>query len=161
MEGKHLQAVAPSIRMGEMLVTGDGLKLQTLLGSCVGLALYDRRRKVGGLAHIVLPESRGRTTKHGKFVDTAIPQLIEKMNALAGEQVKPIAKLAGGASMFSTNVTTQIGQQNIEACETLLRQLGIPIVARHCGGEKGRRMLLDTTDGRVRIEIVGHDAVEL
>lgn len=161
MEDKKLQTVTPSIRMGEMSVTGGGLQLQTLLGSCVGLALFDSRRKVGGLAHIVLPESHGRTGKPGKFVDTAIPQLIVQMNALAGMNVKPIAKLAGGASMFSTNASTQIGQQNIEACEILLRQLGIPILARHCGGDKGRRMLLDTSDGRVRIEVVGHDAVEL
>ncbi len=33
-------------------------KLITLgLGSCVGIALYDKVKKVGGLSHIMLPDS--------------------------------------------------------------------------------------------------------
>lgn len=151
----------PSIRMGEMSVASAGDELRTLLGSCVGLALYDRQRKVGGLAHIVLPESRGNTDRPGKFVDTAIPALIEEMKSLAGAELKLIAKIAGGASMFPTTVAAQIGRQNLEACEELLDELSIPIVARHCGGEQGRRMSLDTADGKVVIEIVGQDPIEL
>ena len=44
--------------------------LRTLLGSCVGLALYDRRLRVAGLAHIVMPRARGRQRADGKLVDT-------------------------------------------------------------------------------------------
>ena len=150
-----------SIRMGEMSVAADGDTLRTLLGSCVGLALYDRRQKVGGLAHIVLPDSRGNTDKPGKFANTAIPTLIDEMHAAAGDELNLTAKLAGGASMFSMSVPSRIGEQNIESCERLLRELGIPILARHCGGEKSRRMSLDTAVGRVVIEIVGEDPTEL
>ena len=60
------QAFSRSVRMGEMQVGGNGDTLRTLLGSCIGLALYDRRRKIGGLAHIVLPESRGKTERRCK-----------------------------------------------------------------------------------------------
>ncbi len=147
--------------MGEMAVGMNDGVLRTLLGSCIGLALFDRRRKVGGLAHIVLPESRGPTDTVGKFVDTAVPALIRSMEELGGTELKLAAKIAGGASMFSTSVARKIGEQNIAASEQLLDQLRIPIVARHCGGEKGRRMSLDTTTGRVIIEIVGCDTIEL
>lgn len=150
-----------SIRMGEMSVACDGDELRTLLGSCVGLALHDRRRKVGGLAHIVLPHAGEKTDRPGKFVDTAIPQLIEAMKTLAGGELKLAAKMAGGASMFPTTVAAKIGLQNIESCEQLLGELGIPIVARHCGGEQGRRMSLNTSNGKVLIEIVGQDPIEL
>ena len=150
-----------SIRMGEMSVACDGDQLRTLLGSCVGLALYDRRRKVGGLAHIVLPQAQGATDRPGKFVDTAIPTLIEEMETLAGGDLKLSAKMAGGASMFPTTVAGKIGLQNIESCEQLLGKLGIPIVARHCGGEQGRRMSLNTANGKVVIDIVGQDSIEL
>ena len=52
-----------SIRMGEMSVASDGELLRTLLGSCIGLALYDRRRQVGGLAHIVFTrDANGNAT---------------------------------------------------------------------------------------------------
>ena len=58
-----MTSVAQSIRMGEMAVAINDGVLRTLLGSCIGLVLYDRKRKVGGLAHVVLPESRGETDR--------------------------------------------------------------------------------------------------
>ncbi len=158
---KPVHTVKPSIRMGEMSVARDGDELRTLLGSCVGLALYDRRLKIGGLAHIVLPRARGQSDRPGKFVDTAIPKLVEDMEKLAGEPVKLTAKIAGGASMFAETVAATVGRQNIAACEQLLASLGIPILAKHCGGTQGRRMLLNTSDGRVAIEIVGQDPIDL
>lgn len=158
---KLRQAAGSSIRMGEMSVARDGEELRTLLGSCIGLALYDRRHKVGGLAHIVLPKARGKTDRPGKFVDTAIPTLIAEMEQLAGGALKLTAKMAGGASMFTTTVAANIGLQNMESCEQLLGELGITILARHCGGEQGRRMSLDTANGKVVIEIVGQDPIEL
>ena len=155
-----LAAVA-SIRMGEMSVAADGEQLRTLLGSCVGLALHDRRQRIGGLAHIVLPRTASPSNRPGKCVDTAIPELIEQMQKVAPRKLELIAKMAGGASMFATTSTGNIGQQNVESCDRLLRELGIPIVARHCGGEQGRRMSLNTASGRVVIEIVGQPPIEL
>jgi len=135
--------------------------LRTLLGSCIGLALYDDKHKIGGLAHIVLPTSRGPIKLPGKFVDTAIPSLIRAMEERAGLALKPNARIAGGANMFSSTAETTIGFQNIEASERLLADLRIPIVARHCGGERGRRMSIDIQTGQVVVEIVGYDPVEL
>jgi chemotaxis protein CheD len=63
--------------------------------------------------------------------------------------------------MFSSAAERTIGLWNIEASERLLAELRIPIVARHCGGEQGRRMSLDTQTGRVMVEIVGCDPIEL
>ena len=158
---KLTRVVNSSIRMGEMSVAGDGEELRTLLGSCIGLALYDRQRKVGGLAHIVLPSTHGATVLPGKSVDKAIPTLIKDIEQLVGSELKLTAKIAGGASMFSTTVAANIGLRNIEACEQLLGELGIPIVAKHCGGKQGRRMSLNTANGKVVIEIVGQDPIEL
>ncbi len=150
-----------AIRMGELAVARNDGILRTLLGSCIGIALYDRRHRVGGLVHVVLPKSRGPGDPPGKFVDTAIPALCSQMEELAGCTLKPAARIAGGANMFSTNVTRAIGAQNLEATERLLGELRIPLVGRHCGGEQGRRMSLDTTTGVITIEIVGSEPVEL
>ena len=151
----------PSIRMGEMSVARDDGILRTLLGSCVGLALYDRVYRVAGLAHSVLPVSLGVDAQPGKFVDTAIPALVEEMSRLVGASIEPTARLAGGANMFATEVARTIGRENVEAAERVCAALGIPVVGRHCGGEKGRRMILDSTTGLITIEIVGQDSIEL
>ncbi len=155
------QLVTPSIRMGAMSVDAGGNPLRTLLGSCIGLALYDRRLRVGGLAHIVLPDSRGKTDHPGKFIDTAIPTLIQEMEDLAGQKLRLTAILAGGASMFSKNIAAGIGLRNIQSCERKLSELRIPITAKDCGGEQGRRMTFDTASGKVVIEIVGQEPIEL
>ena len=150
-----------TIRMGELGVSIDDGVLRTLLGSCIGLALYDPTHKVGGLAHIVLPRSRSPNDPPGKYVDTAIPALCAQMETLAGRSLKPTARIAGGANMFSTSVTRTVGAQNLKATEQLLDELGIPLTGRHCGGEQGRRMSLDTSTGIITIEVVGSDPIEL
>ncbi len=150
-----------SIRMGEFSVAkGDGV-LCTLVGSCIGLALYDATHKVAGLAHMVLPQSRNSADSSGKFVDTAIPALLRDMTRLAEGAINPTARLTGGANMFATNAILTIGQQNIEASERILGEMGIPIVGSQCGGEKGRRVTLDAATGLITIEIVGADPIEL
>jgi chemotaxis protein CheD len=154
---------SPSIAMGALAASQDNGVLRTLLGSCLGVALYDRRLKVGGLSHIVLPDSLGRTDQPGKFADTAIPALIRAMQELVpGEMLKLTAKVAGGANMFSaTGAANTIGVQNAGAVERILADLRIPILARHCGGEQGRRMALDTGTGLVTIDVVGQQSVTL
>jgi chemotaxis protein CheD len=147
--------------MGELMVVRDDGELRTLLGSCVGIALYDRTCRVGGLAHAVLPWSPGGDAAAGRFVDTAAKALVRQMTELAGRPVRPTARIAGGADMFRTGAANSIGQQNIEASEQVLAELGIPIVGRHCGGEQGRRMTFDTGSGRITIAMVGEATVEL
>ena len=147
----------PALKMGELAVCQKGECLRTLLGSCLGVALYDRRLKLGGLAHVVLPYSPGQIELPGKYADTAIPELLRQMQLLSrGEPLRPVAKLAGGANMFNSyGSLATIGEQNITAVERQLEERRIPVVARHVGGEQGRRMLLDSASGLVTVEIAG------
>jgi len=145
--------------MGEIGVCREQGSLRTLLGSCLGVALFDRRLRIAGLAHIVLPKSIGASELPGKYADTAVPELIRRMQELAsGETLRLSAKLAGGARMFnSTSQAATIGEMNAEAVERILGELRITIVGRHLGGEQGRRMTLDVSSGAVTIEIAGSD----
>ncbi len=152
-----------SLPMGQIAVARNNGVLRTLLGSCLGLALYDRRFKVAGLGHIVLPASLGKTETPGKFVDTAVPAIIRQMHELVeNERLKLQARIAGGANMFvSTAAGNTIGMQNVEAVVRLLDDLRIPILGRHCGGEQGRRMMLDTATGVVTIDVVGAETITI
>lgn len=152
-----------SLPMGAIGVARHSGQLRTLLGSCLGLALYDRRLKVAGLGHIVLPAALGRTEPEGKFADTAIPAMIRQMQELVeDEKLRLHAKIAGGANMFlGVDFTNSIGTQNIQAVERLLDELRVPIIGRHCGGEQGRRMQLDAATGLVTIDVVGAETTNL
>jgi len=139
--------------------------LRTLLGSCVGVALFERKLKLIGLAHIVMPDSLGRNQPAGKYADTAIPETICQMKRLAGNvQLSLTAKIVGGANMFAHVLTINsntIGDQNIAAVEKSLAALQIPILARHLGGTFGRRMVIDVESSNVQIHVVGQTVVQL
>src|SRR5512136_2045320 len=69
------------------------------LGSCIGLTLYDDTLKVGAMVHIMLPESAGRKDRPGKYADTAVPVILQELNALGCRNRSLKAKMAGGACM--------------------------------------------------------------
>jgi len=153
------------VKMAEIGVLQQVGILRTLLGSCIGVALYERKLKLSGLAHIVMPNSTGRDQSLGKYADTAIPETIRQMTAIAlGTKLSLTAKIAGGANMFShvsPNNANAIGDQNIAAVEKILADCRIPIVGRHLGGTFGRRMVVDVESGMVQIHVVGQAAIQI
>lgn len=130
------------------------------LGSCIGIAFYDKIQGIGGLAHIMLPDSTLFTTINNpiKFADLAIPALLEKMEKLGVSKRNVKAKIAGGASMFNfsdKSMIMDVGNRNSIAVKTMLNKLSIPIISEDIGGNKGRTMIFDTTNGIVQIRTVG------
>jgi chemotaxis protein CheD len=144
------------VRMGELAASaaaGDVL-VSLGLGSCIGLALLDRRTGVAGLAHVVLPDSGGQPADNKlKFADHAVPELVERVVAKGGRRLRLEAALVGGASMFATSSTTlEVGQRNEAAVREQLKALRIPVIAAETGGKRGRtiRVYVDTTMVTVR-----------
>lgn len=130
------------------------------LGSCVGICLYDPVVKVAGLSHIMLPSSKqiaSASDQVYKFADTAIEELLKKMERLGARSIRIRAKIAGGAQMFScagNSSLANIGQRNVVAVKTELARLRIPIIAEDCGKNYGRTLFLSAEDGSMRIKSV-------
>jgi chemotaxis protein CheD len=137
--------------------------LRTLLGSCVAIILHDRSSRVGGLAHVMLPDSKGRSDGAGKYADTALPALLDELGKLRGRpgRANLTAVLVGGASMFRSGGMADIGSQNLEASVRILEGLRIPIVGRDVGGTTGRNVTLETASGIVRVRIPGGPSYEV
>ncbi len=136
------------------------------LGSCVGVALYDSSRKIVGLAHIMLPSStQARNNGNvAKFADTAVIKLVDDMIKLGSIKANIVAKLAGGAQMFSFSNTSEmmrIGLRNVAAAKEMLGQLGIPIVAEDTGGNYGRTIEINSDNGALLIKTIGHGLKEI
>ena len=130
------------------------------LGSCIGIALWDSTTKIGGLAHIMLPDStRIRNNSNiAKFADTGIVELVRQMEALGVPRRRLVAKIAGGAKMFEVSGTTSvgnIGEKNAIASKKALQELGIPILAEDTGLNYGRTVELNCSNGDYIIKAVG------
>ncbi|QGU95044.1 chemotaxis protein CheD [Clostridium bovifaecis] len=130
------------------------------LGSCIGIAIYDPNSKIGGLAHIMLPDSTqfSNISNPMKFADLAIPMLLDKMQKQGAIKRNLKAKIAGGASMFNfsdKSMIMDIGNRNSISVKKVLKELGIPVLSEDTGGNKGRTMIFDTANGVVQIKTVG------
>jgi chemotaxis protein CheD len=136
------------------------------LGSCVGIAIYDKSSGIGGLAHIMLPDSSqfNKITNQIKFADLAIPILVEDMIKKGAKIRNMNAKIAGGASMFNfsdKSIVMDIGSRNGIAVKNALKILSIPIVAEDIGGNKGRTLIFDTANGILSIRTVGMGTTDI
>ncbi|MBO8137490.1 MAG: chemotaxis protein CheD [Desulfotomaculum sp.] len=136
------------------------------LGSCVGLTLYDPRIKVGGLLHIMLPDSTQfrNVSKPAKYADLGIPLMIKELERRGAAASRLQAKLAGGAQMFSgkdDKFILNIGQRNVDMTRKILKAMGIKITAEEVGGNRGRTMILDLANGMVTIRTIGSPIKEI
>ncbi|WP_029321676.1 chemotaxis protein CheD [Butyrivibrio sp. AE3004] len=140
-------------------VSPDGIT--TLgLGSCVGIAVRDPVTKIGGLAHIMLPDSKEikNNSNIPKFADTGIDELIKQVVAKGASKSRLVAKIAGGAQMFafnSANATMRVGERNVAATIKKLKELGIPILAQDTGDSYGRTVIFYPENGNFVIRAVG------
>ena len=140
-------------------VSPDGIT--TLgLGSCVGIAIRDPVTKIGGLAHIMLPDSKEikNNSNIPKFADTGIDELIKQVVAKGASKSRLVAKIAGGAQMFafsSGNATMRVGERNVAATIKKLKELNIPILAQDTGDSYGRTVIFYPENGDFVIRAVG------
>ena len=130
------------------------------LGSCIGIAVYDPVTKVGGLAHIMLPDSTQmrNNSNIAKFADTGIEELIKRVTAAGANKRRLVAKIAGGAKMFQVSglsTVGNVGERNAQASRAKLKQLGISLLAEDTGLNYGRTVELYPETGEFRIKAVG------
>lgn len=150
------------VGMADLQATRHPAVLTTLgLGSCVGIALFDKTTNTIGLAHAMLPDSSQARNKVNvaKFVDTSVDTLIDEMKKLGAVRNMIIAKLAGGAQMFAFSQGSdlmRIGHRNVIAAKEKLRELNIPLVAEDTGGNYGRTIELDSATGILLVKTIGY-----
>lgn len=139
-----------------MAVGSREMVLATMgLGSCVAVAIDDPVRAIGGLAHIFLPKPSPYSKERpppARYVDTALPLLVERVVAKGAERSRLRARLVGGAVMFPELLTHEmlgLGPRNSAAARELLEELRIPVKGEDIGGNHGRSVFLHLADSRL------------
>lgn len=145
------------VNMAELLISSDGdIFAIHGLGSCLGVVIHDPMKGIGAMAHIMLPcnLTDKSTNKPGKYVDTAIDEMLAGLKKLGCTQENLVAKLCGGARMFASNkkMGESIGDKNIKAVKMMLKEKGIPIIAEDLGSTYGRIVEFDVKSGKMLIK---------
>lgn len=149
------------VGMAELDICKSPDGISTLgLGSCVGVAIRDPISQIGGLVHVMLPDSTKirNNENSAKFADTGIEALVQEIVKNGASRRGLVAKIAGGAQMFnfqSASDSMRVGDRNVEACKKKLNEISIPIIAEDTGANYGRTVIFYPEDGKFVIRAVG------
>jgi two-component system chemotaxis response regulator CheB len=136
------------LKPGECFASREPTIITTLLGSCVGVALFDPIFKVGGLNHFLLPKGPEESHRYGEY---SIPALIDLLISEGANPQSLQAKIYGGAAVLDNLLIGEgIGRQNIQVARDLLADYHIPLIAMDIGGTLGRKVSLNTKTFEVR-----------
>lgn len=126
------------------------------LGSCIGLMGYDSLTQVGGVAHVVLPDSTGRKDLDlpGRYMDIAIPALINELVVAGAGRARLKFVAVGGANVFkfgagAPNLNLSIGERNIQALHDNLKSMSLRLEADLVGGTQATSTQLCLGTGQV------------
>ncbi|MFZ2956587.1 MAG: chemotaxis protein CheD [Candidatus Ozemobacteraceae bacterium] len=136
------------------------------VGSCVIVVMYDPKSRIGGLVHVMLPDSSGilqEKLNPKKFADTAVPLLFQTLSHAGTYRGSIWAKLVGGAQMFPANedFSNTLGQKNTNAAKKALEKLGVPLLACEIGGTSGRSLELKLNTGVIHVTVLGEMMKEI
>lgn len=134
---------------GQLYASAEPCQIKTILGSCVAICLWDKRRSAGGMNHFLLPACREGQPSSLRYADEATRVLLERLRDLGCRPPNLRAKIFGGAAIFQNRdrYVNSLGAQNVAAALNLMRSNGIPIIAQETGGPQGRKLLFNTNDG--------------
>lgn len=149
------------VGMADLAVCGGDDAVTTLgLGSCIGIAIRDPGTGIGGLVHIMLPDSTEirNNGNRPKFADTGIEDLVSEIVKKGGTRSRLVAKIAGGAQMFafgSKSDMIRIGERNALSSKKKLSEMNIPLLAEDTGATYGRTVVFYPKTGDYVIRSVG------
>ena len=147
-----------NVGIADLKVASGNDILRTILGSCVGICLYDAENRVGGLSHIMLPTMRSTNSSRKKYANTAIPMLIDEMKNVGADHRQLYAKIVGGSTMFNlseNSMMSEIGRNNVRMVKDILADMSIKIVAEDTGGDYGRTIDFYIENGDIKIKSLG------
>lgn len=122
----------------------------TVLGSCVSICLFDKKKCIGGINHFMLPYWNGEGLESPRYGNVAIFQLFQKMLDLGVKKQDIVCKIFGGAELLSDQPSVfNVGQRNVELARKVILEMGIPVVSSSTGGKQGRKIHFNTGTGEV------------
>jgi len=143
----------------------EGALTTYALGSCIAVAIHDAAAGVGGLLHLMLPESAIDRAKAQAnpymFADTGIPLLFRNAYEIGAEKRRLTVRLAGGAQVMDENGVFNIGKRNYLAVRKILWKAGVLVSAEDVGGNISRTVRLDVGSGKFWLRTPGEAEREM
>jgi len=135
------------------------------LGSCLGVVLYDPVVRIGGLVHLMLPDSSIESNidrfNPAKFVNTGVPALFKKMYNYGAKKERIWNAVVGGAQIMDDNGFFNIGKRNYAALRKLYWRNNVLIDKEHVGDRINRTIRLEIRTGNVYVKLSSGETILL
>jgi chemotaxis protein CheD len=157
---RHLGLRHVYLQPGELFVDNQPALVQTILGSCVSVTLFDPLGGFGGICHALLPT--GKPDEPERHVDGAIRLLLDRMLGFGARHQLLEAKLFGGSRVLGVPPSQRltVGEQNVAQAKELLQNLHIRLIAHDTGGLRGRMLFFNSGTGEVFIRKVRNSTLD-
>lgn len=159
-----MKTISPSLKSvclkpGKLFVGDQPCEVMTLLGSCVAVTMFSPRLRLASICHAMLADPDGsrhiltEMSEPYKYVSLVVPFMAEKFRHLGIDPIETEVKLFGGANVFGHNQGSRhghgIGISNIRRAKEILDQYGLRVAREHTGGNRGRKLIFNTSSGIV------------
>ena len=151
------------IGIGEMVIAADPAAVLCVphLGSCLGITVYDSKRKCGAAIHCLLPSSKSDLHKAQEkpylYVDTGFASMLNQLLNAGSKMSDLIICVAGGSSINDKNNVFEIGKKNFTVLKKLLWKNNLLLKAEHVGGDRPRSITLVLATGEVVVTTNGEN----
>ena len=148
------------LHAGQVFVSAEGKSIVTILGSCVGVCIWDAVNRIGGATHFLLPSWDGTGASSPRYGNVAISVLVQKLLEAGANRGQLRAKVFGGGCLFSfmretgSNREPHLGSRNVETALEMLTKARIPVMSTVVGVDRGQRIVFRTDTGDAEVKVL-------
>ena len=139
---------------GRLLASRDPKPMTTIVSSGAVVCLWDPVSGVGGMAHFLLPEA-GNAPPAARFGDVALNTLLEELVKLGVPERRLRARIFGGSAPPIPTEGRHLGDRNIDAAVSFLKERLVPVLENQAGGSHARKILFTPRTGAVEVTHIG------
>jgi chemotaxis protein CheD len=135
---------------GYIFVAAKKGVISSVLGSCVSVCLYDRKRKTGGMNHFQLPYVREKHLATARYGNVATLTLVRMMINEGSKRKNLEAQVFGGSHNPEVSAKN-VGKENVRVAKKILAREQVRIVSEDVGGEIGRKVVFNTDTNEIAV----------
>jgi chemotaxis protein CheD len=139
------------LKPGFVYVSMSPTIIETVLGSCVAICLFDSCKKYGGMNHYLLPSGNVRDRLSTRYGDIAVRKLYDAFMEFGSNRSDIVARICGGGWLEESNTSKLVAEENVSVGKKMLDDLGVPLLSEDVGGIAGRRIFFSTDRNTLRV----------
>jgi chemotaxis protein CheD len=136
---------------GEHYATGENCLLNTVTGSCIVVCLFDKRLRIGGIGHFIVPGMIGTegiiSSEIAEFGIVNLEYIMAEIVKLGGDRKQLSAKIFGAG--YTSGVSAAVVRSNVAFLHEYFSVEKIPVEKEDLGGNMRREILFNPYSGDI------------